>query len=340
MSHHKPGTFWSTILSVMLILFGFLLLLDTFNILNDATELFLAAIFGFGAFVSLSFYLQHRQNWWALIPGGILLGLSGFFLIDAFPSLNRQVDEVSFMMFAFALAFWVIFATERRQRWAIIPAGLFTFVALIITFENPEFFLALLFGLASFFGFQFYAKNHKHWWILLPSSALLGVSAILASESMSFLSRRIEEGSLMLFALALGFWLIYISHGKHGWAAIPAGILTTLGFLVAIERFIPGNFEGPFLMIGFGLTFGMLWVRRKLDDTGWAIWPASILLAIGLFIAVAEYADKIWPFIFIGVGGWLIWRNFAQNRKINPVNGTPPNRGEFEFEQEEHPEWI
>lgn len=340
MTQHKQGTFWSTVLSIMLILLGFLLLLDTLNILGDVTELFLSAMFGLGAFVSIGFYMQNRRNWWALIPGGLLLGLSGFFLIDAFPSLSRNVDEVSFMMFAFALAFWIIFVTERRQRWAIIPAGLFTFVALLVTFENPEFFIALVFGLAALYGFRFYIQNHKHWWILLPSSALLGVSAILANQTFSFLGRRVDEGSLMLFALALGFWIIYVSQDKHWWAAIPAGILTTIGFMVAIERFIRGDFEGTFLMLGFGLTFGMLWIRREIDGTSWAIWPASILIGIGLLISVAEYLDKLWPLIFIGVGAWLIRRNFVQNRKMNTVSESPATKYESELEAEKHTEWI
>jgi len=323
MTYHKQKPLWNTILSIMLILLGFLLLLDTFNIVGDMTEVFLSGMFGLGALVSIGYYLQNRQHWWALIPGGILVGLSGFFAIDAMPFLNRRIDEVSFMMFAFALAFWVIFVTQTRQKWAIIPAGIFTFVATIITTNEPEFVMAGVFCLVALFGFRYFLKNRIHWWVLIPSSVMLGVSGVLAIESLSFL-RQFEAGSIMLFALALGFWLIYIGQAKHWWAGIPAGILTTIAFMVTLESIIQGiDYHGPFILIGFGLTFFMLWLRRTHDGTHWAIWPAGILVGIGLMISAVEQLNILWPLIFIVTGLWLIRRNFIStdhNRSSNSSN--------------------
>jgi hypothetical protein len=93
--------------------------------------------------------------------------------------------------------------------------------------------------------------------------------------------------------------------------------------MITIDSFTSGSFPASFLIIGFGLTFGMLWIRRKSDGTDWAIWPASALIGLGLFISVAEYFDTLWPLIFIAAGGWLLLKNFAQNRKSDTVKATP-----------------
>ena len=313
MPQQKQSSMWNTSLSIALILLGFLLLLDTFNIVGDMTGIFLAGIFCVGGLIGVGYYLQNRQHWWALIPGGLLLGLSGFFAIDALPFLNHRVDEVGFMMFAFALAFWVIFLTEHQQKWAIIPAILFSFVATIVTVENPEFFIALVLGLAAFFGFRYFVKNPNHWWILIPGSVMLGVAGVMTIDSLRIF-RGIDEGSFMLLAIALGFWIIYITQDKHWWAGIPAGILTTIAFMIAVGD-IAGSvdFEGPFIMLGFGLTFGMLWARRASDSTSWAVWPAMILGSIGMLILIAEHLALIWPLTIIGVGIWLIGRNLSSS---------------------------
>jgi hypothetical protein len=319
MTQQKQSSMWNTTLSIILILLGFLLLLDTLNIVGDMTAIFLAGIFCIGGLIGVGYYIQDRQRWWALIPGGLLLGLSGFFVIDALPFLNRRVDEVGFMMFAFALAFWVIFLTEQRQKWAIIPAILFSFVATIITVEHPEFFIALVFGLVALFGFRHFIKNPGHWWILIPSSVMLGVFGVLTIDSLGIL-HGLDEGSFMLFAIATGFWIIFVTQKKHWWAGIPAGILTTIAFMVALGSIVHGiNFEGPFIMLGFGLTFAMLWARRANDSTHWAIWPAMILSSISLLILAAEHLALLWPLFIIGLGIWLIGRN------IFPATHKAPN---------------
>jgi hypothetical protein len=325
MLQQKRSSTWNTALSVLLIALGVLFLLDTLNIIRDTEAVFLAGIFGVGAVISFGYYTQNRHKWWMLLPTGFLTGLGGFFALDAMPLLRQQIDEVGFMLAIFALTFWVIFFTEKQHKWAVFPAGFFSFVAVITTVNQPEIFIGLLFGAGALLGFRHYLKHRQRWWILFPSSLLLGISGVLILDT--FHLRRFDEGSLMLFALALGFWLIYVTQRKHWWAGIPAGLFTTIAFLVALNSLTYGlNFEGPFIMLGFGLTFFMLWSRRRYDGTGWAIWPAAMLAGIGLLIPVASYVELLWPLLFIGAGVWMIQRNrllqagdFAQNQNLHKV---------------------
>jgi hypothetical protein len=72
---------------------------------------------------------------------------------------------------------------------------------------------------------------------------------------------------------------------KSWWALIPAGGLTTIGLVVAMQFFksdaqntLFGFYTG-ILLLGFSLTFGILWLRRNTQPTRWAIYPA-----LGLFV--------------------------------------------------------
>ena len=202
----------------------------------------------------------------------------------------------------------------------------------------PVITLAGLFGLAALFGFHHYYQHHNRWWIVIPSSVLLGLAGVLSLDAL-WVFRRFDEGSFMIFAIALGFWLIYITQDKHWWAGIPAGILTTLALMIALDSAVYGvDFVGAFLMIGFGLTFGMLWLRRGSDGTGWAIWPAIVLAGIGFFIPIAGHLDLLWPLGLITAGLWLIRRELAQSGKMNKVkvapqvNGASPSVAQAEIE--------
>jgi predicted membrane protein len=73
----------------------------------------------------LTVYLRDRKHWWALIPTYVLgsvglmigligLGILGNFLIPAY------------IMYAIALPFFVVYARNQKQWWALIPAGIMT----------------------------------------------------------------------------------------------------------------------------------------------------------------------------------------------------------------------
>jgi hypothetical protein len=242
---------------------------------------------------------------------------------------------------ALGLAFWTIFAAELKQRWAIIPAIILTSVGIMINLPDPQLFIGVFFGLAALFGFKYYFSRPEHWWAVFPATAFAGVAGVLIVNSIRFLDRTFEAGGMMLIGLSLGFWLLYTRHEDKWWAGIPAGILTTIGFFVLFNQYLDGDFAPIFIFGGFGLTFGMLWVRRRVDGTGWAVWPMSALLGIALIGSVAEYAGNLWPLLFIVVGGWLLARNFVGNRR-RPTTGedvdmTPPQpepaADEVEIEQ-------
>lgn len=85
--------------------------------------------------ISLSFwliFLLHREQWWALIPGGTLLTLAAIAGLD-----QRMVGEQAgaLLFYGLGLTFGLVYLTSwsgARRSWALIPAGIMLVMGLII----------------------------------------------------------------------------------------------------------------------------------------------------------------------------------------------------------------
>lgn len=71
-----------------------------------------------------SIYLFHREHWWALIPGGVLLSVALLVLLE---ELLPGESSVGVMFLGFAATFTLLAlvpTAEGRMTWAWIPAGI------------------------------------------------------------------------------------------------------------------------------------------------------------------------------------------------------------------------
>jgi hypothetical protein len=89
------------------------------------------------------FARNRRSNWWALIPGGIML-LVG--LATALGELLGGDWVATFVLWGIALAFALVFAADRRNWWALIPAGVMALIGFSVSPVVAS--VSLLFGLA------------------------------------------------------------------------------------------------------------------------------------------------------------------------------------------------
>lgn len=81
------------------------------------------------------FLTDRANNWWALIPGGILA------LMGVAVTLGELVggDWVAvFVLWGIGLAFILVFLNDRRNWWALIPAGIMTLVGLSVSPLGPS----------------------------------------------------------------------------------------------------------------------------------------------------------------------------------------------------------
>jgi len=70
----------------------------------------------------LAVFLRDRAHGWALIPAYVMFSIG---LIIPLAELNLDGNYVAaYVMFAIALPFWVVYARDRTQWWALIPGGI------------------------------------------------------------------------------------------------------------------------------------------------------------------------------------------------------------------------
>jgi hypothetical protein len=123
--------FWGVVLIIGGVLF---LLQSLFGI--QLGGLFWSIVFVLGGLFFLSVFFANRANWWAIIPGFTLIGISATIATgELFPSLAGTLGG-SFVLGAIGLSFLVIYLLNREFWWAIIPSGVLLTLAIVISLES------------------------------------------------------------------------------------------------------------------------------------------------------------------------------------------------------------
>jgi hypothetical protein len=226
-----------------------------------------------------------------LAGGGLLAGI-------------RFDDEVvaPAIMFLFALCFSAITAWSRKNQWAIIPAGLFASIGLVVVLDT-----------------------------LIPQSEATGYFyrlEVLIPKMEILIPKSAVTGPVFMFLLAATFLVFAILSKKNWWAIIPAGLFASIGLVVVLDTLIPHEeyprVHGMFiwgyytwvLFLGLTTTFGILWLLRKILPTRWAIYPAAGFLAIAvLFIIEGARFTEYWlATVLLVFGGMLLLAVLAGKR--------------------------
>ena len=116
---------WPTIPGGVMLAWGVSVLLDTLGF--PGWFLPLVGFAGSALPFVYIFALDRANNWWALIPGGILS------LMGVAVTLGELVGGdwvASFVLWGICLAFVLVFVADRRNWWALIPAGMMTIIGL------------------------------------------------------------------------------------------------------------------------------------------------------------------------------------------------------------------
>lgn len=172
----KSSVFWG----VLLIIAGGLLLLEALGGLAVGgliwSVLFAAAGLGF-----VYVFSRSRENWWAAIPAGALLGLGALGAWGEFAPDSADNWGGSLFLGALGAGFWAVYLRGRENWWAIIPGGVLLTLALLAvvpTDEGAYFF----FGLALTFALLALAPTERRRmrWPIIPAGAL-GVLGVLVA---------------------------------------------------------------------------------------------------------------------------------------------------------------
>ena len=257
-------------------------------------------------------YLTDREkNWWALIPGGVMLVLA---MVTLMADNVRGEWIGALFLFMIGLSFLVVYLNNRaRHWWALIPGGILSFLALIVVLSTSvrgEWIGALfLFAIGLSF-FVVYLNNRSHTWALLVAY-IMGVLSIAPVMSTGRGDTAAYFGPIFLLAIGLPFLVVYLRSTANWWAVIPAGVMATLAIIATlgiagwIRDSQTGGFSGAILMGGLAATFSVIWLRHAKD---WAKGVTIILAVLAVAsIFFASYAEIFWPVAFILGGGYLLF---------------------------------
>ena len=198
-------TFWG----VLLIIGGIIFLLENLGIVAIG-EAFWGILLGVAAIGFLSVYLTNRENWWALIPGMILLSVSALIILNTiFPGGTGELGGV-IVLGGIGLAFLLIYLTNRENWWAIIPAGVMLTLSIVVLlgevisgFEVGGIFflgLGLTFALVAILP----TPHGQMKWAFIPAGVMI-VMGLLITAALSPLINYIWPVALILAGLFLVF---------------------------------------------------------------------------------------------------------------------------------------
>jgi hypothetical protein len=169
------------VFGILLITGGLLFLLDNLGIVA-AGGYFIAALFAAAGIAFLYTLLQNHSNWWAAIPGTILLALGFIIAIgDLAPGFSNVVSGPLFLA-AIGLSFWIIYFMVPTFWWAVIPGGVMFTLAVVASLRGEAgllgggiFFLGLA---ATFASLRFLPSSKYMKWPWIPAT-VLGIMGVL-----------------------------------------------------------------------------------------------------------------------------------------------------------------
>jgi len=136
-------------------------------------------------------------------------------------------------------------------------------------------------------------------------------------------------GTAVLWIIAALFLRVYLKKREAYWPIIPAGILFSIGLVVALEGFnlIYDVTIGALITFGIAATFGYLYsIRTEQNKLEWAKYPALGMLGVSVLIYFSDRHYGVGPIIFsillIAAGIGLIVQTIRADRQIT-TNDQP-----------------
>jgi hypothetical protein len=192
-----------------------------------ASSLFFGLIIPFAA----AYLTDRARNWWALIPGGVMLFLAlTTLLVDS--AGGEWVGAL--FLFMIALSFFVVYLNNRTRTWALLVAYILAVLGIAplmsiggrdAAYYGPIF----LFAVALPF-FIVYFRSAENWWAIIPAGVLT-VLAVIAALAISGWIRNANEGgyanALLMGGLAVTFAVVWLRHARP-WAKIVTIVLAAV----------------------------------------------------------------------------------------------------------------
>lgn len=194
-----------------------------------ASPLFFGLLIPFGA----AYLLDRSKNWWALIPGGVMLFLALVTLL---------VDNVggewvgTLFLFLIALSFFIVYINNRTRQWALLVAYILFVLSVAPAMASfggdvPAYFGSIFLLAVGIPFFVVYLRSGEgNWWAIIPAGVMTTL-AIIATLGIAGWIRDTQTGgisnAILMGGLAATFAVIWLRHAKP-WAKVVTIALTAL----------------------------------------------------------------------------------------------------------------
>ena len=189
-------------------------------------------------------YLTDRtRNWWALIPGGVMLFLA---LVTLLADNVRGEWIGALFLFLIALTFLVVYLNNRTRVWALLVAYVFGVLSVapmlaadgqMAAYFGSVFLLAIALPF-----FILYFRSADNWWAIIPAGVMTVLAIITTLAIAGWINDATSGGyvnAFMMAGLAATFAVVWLRHDK-AWAKIAAIVL---GVLAVASGFFVNSYE-------------------------------------------------------------------------------------------------
>lgn len=201
-------------------------------------------------------YLTDRaRNWWALIPGGVMLFLALVTLL---------VDNVggewigSLFLFLIGLSFLIVYLNDRSRTWALLVAYILGVLSIAPAMSSGGGDTAAYFGAVFLLAialpfFVVYFRSPENWWAIIPAGVMTTLALITALAIAGWI-RNAEQGgyanAILLGGIAVTFAIVWLRNAK-AWAK---GVTIILAALAVASIFFAAYTEifWPVVIISAG----------------------------------------------------------------------------------------
>jgi len=192
------------------------------------SPLFIGLLIPFGAV-----YLKDRaRNWWALIPGALMLFLALTTLL---------VDSIggewigSLFLFLIALSFLVVYLNNRNHTWALLVAYIMGVLSIAPAMSAGGGDTAAYFGSVFLFAvalpfFVLYFRSIENWWAIIPAGVMTTLAVIAGAAIAGWIRDEAQGGyanAVLMFGLAATFAVVWLRHARE-WAKPVTIVLAAL----------------------------------------------------------------------------------------------------------------
>ncbi len=191
--------------------------------------------------------------------GLTLIVMGALFLAERMGVLPFGLNFGMFLFGVPAVLFLLVFLSDRRQWWSLIPASALGGLTFLVF--NSEAHWMRDEQAASIFLFSIgvpflliYVFDRRQWWALIPGG-VMSVIALMPALADSNLSGEFVGGMFFL-GLAAVFALVRLAtlgDPRMAWAWWPAAILAGFGVFIMLMGTVASQFFWPVMLIGLGL---------------------------------------------------------------------------------------